>query len=81
MVQGERNWLIASFFVWVIGAAFLMFADAAWLRFTGVIWASVGILAFIGECVDALARRLNQIITVTSGQRVTSNQVLQALAD
>lgn len=77
MTRAEAYVLGAMMVIGIAGVEMLMFSDVIgkWSVIWGVPTALVGICGFIGECVDALARRLNQLLEATSGRPATVQQV------
>jgi len=77
MTRAEGYVLGAAMVIGIAGVSVLMLSESIY----GVILAFVGICGFIGECVDALARRLNQLIEATSGTPATVRQVHTHIRD
>lgn len=60
MRKAERNILVVSYMIALVGGFLMTFHPSS--GFWGVFLASLGIFAFIGESVDALVRRLNDVL-------------------
>ncbi len=91
MTYAEKQWLKYGYGIAVVGAVLWVSSDflgimaglerakSDALNFVadllGALLILLGILIFIGESVDALARRLNQILGATSKEPATVQQV------